>query len=196
MRHPFRLQASEQPLHWSIVPAITSATPTLLYPVTPLLATVLSNTHTVVNKVRRGILNMPLVMKLKLLDRAAYASVREKVLAVLPTDLSVRLQEMNDHALKDSAGRRLRVIPVAIAQLLLSGEERGTWNCLLDEARERYGTDQHVGQLIAVARAGVSQLAASSKVELLDKLDYRVSDELLMSLLRVDGYNYLREKVN
>lgn len=166
------------------------------------LAAVLGSTHTIVNKVRRGILNMPLVMKLRLLDRAAYATIRDKVLAVLPVELGTRVQEINDQQLKASAGRRLRDIPPDIAQLLLSGEEREAWNRLLDEARERYGMDQKVATLIgasksmiAVARAGISRLTPSTKVELLDKLDYRVSDELLMSLLQVDGYTYLRQRV-
>jgi len=43
---------------------------------------------------------------------------------------------------------------------------------------------------------GLVSKQSGSQFELLDKLDYRVSDELLMSLLQVDGYNYLREKVN
>lgn len=167
------------------------------------LASVLGSSQAVVNKIRRGLHKMPLVMKLRLLDRAAYASVREKVLAVLPDELGVRIQQINDHQLKSGAGRRLRDIPAEVAHLLVSGEEKVAWNRLLDEARERYGTDQKVGELIgasksmiAVARAGVSRLTASTKVELLDKLDYRVSDELLMSLLQLDGYNYLREKAD
>lgn len=166
------------------------------------LAVLLGSSQAIINKIRRGIHKMPLVVKLHLLDRAAYVSVRDKVLTVLPPEISARLQEMNNEQLKDSAGRKLRNLPPHIGKLLVEGEEREAWNLLLDEARERFGSDVKVGQLIgasksmiSVARAGVSRLTPSTKVELLDKLDYRVSDELLMSLLQVDGYTYLRQRV-
>lgn len=166
------------------------------------LAAVLGSSQAIINKVRRGIHKMPLLVKLRLLDRAAYASVRDKVLAVLPSEVSLRLQEINDAQLKAGVGRNLREIPAEITRLLLEGDERDAWNLLLDEARQRFGSDVKVGQLIgasksmiSVARAGVSRLTPTTKVELLNVLDFRVSDELLMSLLQIDGYTYVRESI-
>ena len=166
------------------------------------LAAVLGSSQAIINKVRRGIHKMPLLVKLRLLDRAAYASVREKVLAVLPSEVSLRLQEINDAQLNAGVCRNLREIPAEITRLLLEGDERDAWNLLLDEARQRFGSDVKVGQLIgasksmiSVARAGVSRLTPTTKVELLNVLDYRVSDELLMSLLQIDGYTYVRESI-
>lgn len=166
------------------------------------LAVLLGSSQAIINKVRRGIHKMPLVVKLRLLDRAAYSSVRDKVLAVLPSEVSLRLQEINDAQLKAGANRNRREIPTDVARLLLQGNEREAWNLLLDEARERFGSDVKVGQLIgasksmiSVARAGVSRLTPTTKIELLNVLDYRVSDELLMSLLQIDGYTYVRESI-
>ena len=166
------------------------------------LAVLLGSSQAIINKIRRGIHKMPLVVKLRLMDRSAYASVRAKVLAVLPNDLSVKLQQINDSQLKASADRKLRDLPSEISKLLVEGEEREAWNLLLDEAKLLFGSDVKVGQLIgasksmiSVARAGVSRLTPATKVELLDKLNYRVSDELLISLLQTDGYTYLREQV-
>ena len=166
------------------------------------LAAVLGSSQAIINKVRRGIHKMPLLVKLRLLDRAAYASVRDKVLAVLPSEVSLRLQEINDAQLKAGVCRNLREIPAEITRLLLEGDERDAWNLLLDEARQRFGSDVKVGQLIgasksmiSVARAGVSRLTPTTKVELLNVLDYRLSDELLMSLLQIDGYTYVRESI-
>lgn len=165
------------------------------------LALLLKSSQAIINKIRRGIHKMPLVVKLRLLDRAAYTSVRSKVLSVLPAELSAKLQLLNDDSFKSGAGRTLRDFPPHIAKLLIEGEEREAWSLLLDEARELFGSDVKVGQLIgasksmiSVARSGVSRLTPSSKVELLDKLNYRVCDEFLMSLLQVDGYSYLREQ--
>ena len=166
------------------------------------LAAVLGSSQAIINKVRRGIHKMPLLVKLRLLDRAAYASVRDKVLAVLPSEVSLRLQEINDAQLNAGVCRNLREIPAEITRLLLEGDERDAWNLLLDEARQRFGSDVKVGQLIgasksmiSVARAGVSRLTPTTKVELLNVLDYRLSDELLMSLLQIDGYTYVRESI-
>lgn len=166
------------------------------------LAVLLGSSQAIINKIRRGIHKMPLVVKLRLLDRSAYSSVRAKVLAVLPLDLSVRLQQLNDTQLKVGADRNFRDLRSEISKLLVEGEEREAWNILLDEAKLIFGSDVKVGQLIgasksmiSVARAGVSRLTPITKLELLDKLNYRVSDELLISLLQTDGYTYLREQV-
>lgn len=151
-----------------------------------------------INAIRAGRKKMPLLMKIKLLDQAAFASARDALTSLLPDKVANKLKELNDNLTKASIRTKLKKLPENVSTALMRGDELEGWAALLAELNSKYGTDKKAANaigstrsMIVVARSGASRLPPLLKLAVLEDLNYAVTDELLISLLQADGYQQL-----
>lgn len=151
-----------------------------------------------INAIRAGRKKMPLLMKIKLLDQAVYASARDALTSLLPDKVATKVKELNDNLTKASIGKKLKKLPGNVSNALMCGNELDGWAALLAELNDKYGSDEKAAKaigstrsMIVVARSGASRLPPLLKLAVLEDLNYVVTDELLISLLQADGYQQL-----
>lgn len=151
-------------------------------------------------RIHNGTLKMPLATRARLADLSLLRTTRDICLSILDRETADKISARHDAFIQKSLAHKFRPLSNDSLDALSQGNEYPAWNEILDELKEKRGSDQLVADMICTTRAVIGyarrserRLPFEAKLKALDKTAFLVNDDLLLSLMSSPAISAIQE---